>query len=533
MAYSNIDQAVVLPSNQLPLGQVMQQGIAQAERQQARQDQLEERRYETDQRNEAARQNKFDQNAVHNLGTINKYVESYQPTIQSDVSKYISNYMKEYKQFLMQNSGKNPIKLDKIISEKAPVIANAYRKMQNDEKAIKEQEAAFLKQMPNADPTAVREVIRNQFKSRYLGVGKDGKEFLIDPQDEGGFNYTKIFDDPAKLAWVVGDNTQPLKEFFDKVQYKPLSGSEYKNNQGNVIAKKWQGLGTNYSGVVGSDEKGNPKIDLDFQEIPSKNGTIKIAGETLRSDMKANPAVERTFDIAWMKKKMEKGLTNIDPVTDETMKEAYRLEYARNHIKHQVNVSEIEKTPKIIVNTGSNSGAKADVEIKDVYNELSNVIGDRKAIAVSDLNETQQKAILNTARSLSGGVEEYILDAAGDKILDVNTGKPMTKRRQLDQRDITVGKDKDGNINVYHVVKDKEGKNARAGEKIATISSYGANSTVNKGVKAQQAVIKKEKGKAQPQAASSAYSNITETNRGTIGVKDGKWYDIKTGKPIQ
>jgi hypothetical protein len=31
---------------------------------------------------------------------------------------------------------------------------------------------------------------------------------------------------------------------------------------------------------------------------------------------------------------------------------------------------------------------------------------------------------------------------------------------------------------------------------------------------------------------SSEYSNVTETNKGTIGVKNGKWYDVKTGKPI-
>jgi hypothetical protein len=29
------------------------------------------------------------------------------------------------------------------------------------------------------------------------------------------------------------------------------------------------------------------------------------------------------------------------------------------------------------------------------------------------------------------------------------------------------------------------------------------------------------------------YTNITETNKGTIGVKNGKWYNIKTGKPIE
>ena len=31
----------------------------------------------------------------------------------------------------------------------------------------------------------------------------------------------------------------------------------------------------------------------------------------------------------------------------------------------------------------------------------------------------------------------------------------------------------------------------------------------------------------------SEYTNVTETNKGTIGVKNGKWYDTKTGKPIQ
>lgn len=37
-------------------------------------------------------------------------------------------------------------------------------------------------------------------------------------------------------------------------------------------------------------------------------------------------------------------------------------------------------------------------------------------------------------------------------------------------------------------------------------------------------------GKQTPNA--NGYSNVTETNKGTIGVKNGKWYDIKTGKPI-
>lgn len=353
MAYNNADQAVILPNTQLPLGQVMQNNIALSERQQARQDQLEERRYETDQRNEAARLAKANTNALHNLGTINKYIGEFKP-IQADVDELVGNEMKEYKAFLMQNIGKDPIELDRLMSEKTPVIANAYGKMKNDLALIKDQEDAFLKAMPNADPTAVREVIRNQFRQKYTGIDANGKPFLKDPMNSDS-NYIKIFDDPEKLSWVVGDNQAPLKEFFDKIKYSPLSGSDYKNNQGNVIAKKWQGQGTNYSGVVGSDERGNPKIDVAYEEIPMKNGTLQIANETLRNDMQANPAVEKIFDIAWLRKKKEKGLTGLDPATDEKMKEAYRLDYARNHIKHQVNVAEVEKTPKINISVGGNA----------------------------------------------------------------------------------------------------------------------------------------------------------------------------------
>ena len=41
-----------------------------------------------------------------------------------------------------------------------------------------------------------------------------------------------------------------------------------------------------------------------------------------------------------------------------------------------------------------------------------------------------------------------------------------------------------------------------------------------------------EQGKAKV-GSQGGYTNVTQTNKGTIGVKNGKWYDIKTGKPIQ
>jgi len=504
MPYNNADLAVVLPSTQPAVGQVMQNAIGLAERQQARQDNIDERRYESEQRNELARQNKMQSNALHNLGTINKYVAEYKP-IEASVDELVSTNIKGYKDFLMQNIGKDPIELDRLMSERTPAIANAYKKMQSDLPLMKQQEADFLKQMPNADPIALREVIRNQFKQRYTSLDKNGNEILKEPM-ETVYDYTKIFQDPEKLSWVVGNNQQPLKDFFDKVKYEEVSGNEYRNNKGQVIGKKWSGYKTPYSGALGVDEKGFPKIDVDYKEIPMKNGTLQIAGETLRNDMKANPAVERTFDIAWLNKKKEKGLTNIDAATDEKMKEAYRLEYARQHIKHNVKTSEIEKTPVIKISTGnSGSGsASSDVEIKDVFNELVANIGGRKSVALNKLPEAQQKAILSAARGVSGGIEEPVLDAEGNQAIDLNSGKPLTRRRQIDQRDITVGVE-DGKVKVFGV--NKKDEQAVRGDEIVTLGFYDVNAKSNKGVKATQAVIKADK-KQPPKVTTTVVKNL-------------------------
>lgn len=58
---------------------------------------------------------------------------------------------------------------------------------------------------------------------------------------------------------------------------------------------------------------------------------------------------------------------------------------------------------------------------------------------------------------------------------------------------------------------------------------------------AHQSVLASQRGKAKPKPATAKtkpatkgnYSNVTETQKGTIGYKNGKWYDIKTGKEIK
>lgn len=52
------------------------------------------------------------------------------------------------------------------------------------------------------------------------------------------------------------------------------------------------------------------------------------------------------------------------------------------------------------------------------------------------------------------------------------------------------------------------------------------------GTKAEMQLQAKKPQQAATKSGSE-YTNITQTNKGTIGLKNGKWYDIKTGKPIE
>lgn len=65
----------------------------------------------------------------------------------------------------------------------------------------------------------------------------------------------------------------------------------------------------------------------------------------------------------------------------------------------------------------------------------------------------------------------------------------------------------------------------------------GTTSPKNRGQAAQSAVEEWNRHHASTAPtqnnSNGGYSNITQTNKGTIGIKNGKWYDIKTGKSLQ
>lgn len=503
MPYNNSDLGVVLPSTQPALGQVMQNAIGLEERQQARQDNLDERRYESEQRNEIARQNKMQSNANANWNTIGGLQKEYKPldVITADAT---NNAVKSIFDVLKKNTHLPPASFDELKYNLVSEFLPTYKKMELEKDYAKEQTSNFTKALPSADLQSVKEVVDNQFKQRFLNA--DGS--IKKPNEVSGtYDYTSVLNDPNKLDWVVKD-TSALPKFFDSVKTTQTRGGELVGKNGKRHSVNWSGYTTKYSAPVFAKDDGVPEIETSYQEVPLKDGkTMKIASDVLKQDMDSVPDVKAAFEISWKNYKNKEKLTNLSQAENDLLKEKYRLDYADSQLKRLQGVNKDKKDTEIVIknsigNSGSSS-ASSGVEIKDVFNELVANIGGRKSVALNKLPEAQQKAILSAARGVSDGIEEPALDEEGKQAIDANSGKLLTKRRQIDQRDITVGVE-DGKVKVFGVNK-KDGQAVR-GDEIVSLGFYDVNAKSNKGVKATQAVIKAEKAATKP---------TTTTTKGT------------------
>jgi hypothetical protein len=350
MAYNNADLAVTLPNTQPALGQVMQNAIGLAERQQARQDNLDERRYESEQRNALARQNKLQANATANWNDIGKLESEYKP-LDTITYEATNKAVKNIYDILKQNTNLDPRSFDELKHNLVSEFLPTYKKMELEKQDAKDQTSNFTKALPSADLQSVKEVVDNQFKNRFLNA--DGS-FKKPNEVSGTFDYTSALNDPSKLSWVVKD-TSALPKFFDTIKTTPINGGELVGKNGKTHSVNWSGYNTKYSTPVYADENGVPQIETSSKEVPLKDGkSMKIASDVLRDDMNSNPDVRAAFEISWNNYKNEKKLNNLSQAENDLMKEKYRLDYADSQLKRLQNVNKHQKevSPVIKINNG-------------------------------------------------------------------------------------------------------------------------------------------------------------------------------------
>lgn len=477
--YNQADFAVTLPNAFPTPGQVLQNGVALNERRQERADALSEKEREFDQRNALAQQEKIKTNRLHNLNAVNKATDySQYATADEHINGVMRNTLADIKSQALKNIDADPLEVQSYIDNSMKEAVNWHSAAQTDLAAAKVQIADANKTYPNADLAAMNNVADNSIRQKYLTTDANGqsKPLPYNIISKNPTNHLASLNDPKVLAGVIND-TQPIYDFFDKQPKTAFEQDNYKNDKGNVIAKKVGGFTTPYSHLT-ADADGKPILQPNYITAPSplhgqNKEPLRLATPELKAAINAKPLVQASLDVEWEKYKDKNGLNKKDRHTDELLKDNYTYEFAKNHLPHDVKQVDVQKTPapRITVNVGGGKEA-----VRDVYAETKKVVDqtpEGKWTSLNKLSATAQQEFVAMANKLSG---------------------KKTDGTDLTNADIALKKTDDGTISIIKIERNAQGTPVQVGV-ITPLDFTSVNVPAQTGIKTKNAVI--EAGKKQ------------------------------------
>lgn len=432
-------------------------------------------------------------------------------TYQSSTQKANSLATEQLLSVRNEFAGKTNLPPDQLyleLQKKLTPVSQGYNSYKAD---LTEQEALAKKAVevnPNLDMQKILVDLQKQVDSHHLITKPDGG---ID------FNQATIGTNSNALqeilkpenAWKYSKGTKSLIDFVKK-------GGE----KGELFSQSPDGTQINYTTNIPEwaqlvDEKGNPlevdpktglipkgkqpKVALkgtkqDYEEI-DENGrpvtkTMIVVSQPTMNKILSNDELEYAFEGDWQKHKQFSKL-DVSPEHEQDLKRVYFSQWLNDNGLSQPYVSSrthLPPQPRVSIKVNNGKGGD-DTVIRDVFNEINDKASTSRegyGFPLNSLSATAQGVVLKYANELTGG--------------------------DLTQADIYVRKEPNGTISIVR---------AEDNKLIAPMDFADVNMKVQPGVKEKRKVIEQ------------VYSNITETNKGQIGLKNGKWYDIKTGKPIE
>jgi hypothetical protein len=420
--YNSAEANIELPSQFGSIGNALQNYTATKERRQQREDALSERRFEFDQRNQLAQQEKADRNRLFNLkqiqdATAQKQFETPNHIIDNQIGTELKSIHDDSFQFL----DKDPAFVDQYIKNRIGKVSQWSDLAKQHAQQIKDGITEFNKTVPNTDLNKTYEYTNQQFKDNFFDKDQMGNySGLKDPHlIAQNVNYLEQFNDPNKLATIV-NNTEPLYKFFKEIPKEAIHGSEYVNKKGNVVSNKWSGWGTPYTQVVG-DENDKPTAQVPYQAamVTEQGEPIKIATPQLRQAMIGNPAVEASFIKEWGNEVARKGLQNVDSHALDILKENFRHRFAEQQLlpTHQVNLDEKVVTPttKNYISTGSK-----ETSFNDIAQQLEDFLP-KEGLAPLTSAPSEVREYLSNSVNKSRGIDNH-LDIDKLSVVKANNG---------------------------------------------------------------------------------------------------------------
>lgn len=499
---NNQDWAVQLP-NQFPqVGQVLQSMIGAKERKQERADMLSERQQKRSE-SLAERQRQFNERQA-DRDLANQYKNAALIAEGTDISKYLTgdavandiatkNIASLLPKFTaMAKSGANPVDLQmemqRATNQIVPALSNIKRELTLGDDAVKKLSELY----PELDKEALIQKFREDVHQRTIDpqTGQLKPAQLIEPSQ-----FQQNLTNPDFLSTFVRGNKNLVESITNPKGADPLSvlaGSpdSYVKYESKVPFWKKPSYAPEQisSGFLPKDVV--PKLQIKSSVLPmdkisesvSGNKPFNIVDKDVYDRFEQDP--KTNLELIASARKEYPQYDKFNP----TEKEYIKRHILYNHIaaldQNDLHPTQSTKPSKVSVNMNT----KEPIEVKDIYAEISDAAkgrGLKNAYPISGLNKTAKEAVLSAARNAYGRVEEQ--DAEG-----------KTKSRELSQGDVALA-EINGRPAVIGLSK---------GDVISYLDDFSVNTKANRGVKAQQKIIKASNANKTPKVTATVVKKL-------------------------
>lgn len=371
------------------------------------------------------------------------------------------------------------------------------------------------------DSNALQEILKPENAWKYskgtkplidavAGKGQDGELFAKAP-DGSQINYkTKI----PNWAQLVDQDGNPL-------EVDPKTGLIPKGKKPTVALK---GTMQQYQ-ETGDD--GKPLFDRQGNPVMSK--MIVVPKSTMR-EILSNDATEYAFEGAWQKHK-QLGNIQTTPAEEEDLKQIYFSQWLKDNGLSQPTVSNITHLPPQprVTNNIRVDGAKGEPTINNVWGKINDYFDDN-----------EKPALFMSGKNVGKPMNNLNADAA--KVI-----LSYVSPENYNEKNTFIRRNENGDVELYETT-EQGGKNIPIidGNKLLKVFDRGSinqKGGVQPNSKAKEADLKQENNNAAQSGKPNSKPTTGYTNVQTLqdskgksiqaGVKNGKWYDVKTGKPIE
>lgn len=437
---------------------------------------------------------------------------------------------------MQKGAGINEIKMAAM--PKLQKIAQGYTIAKNEYGKLTEGIKELSKDNPTGDMGAVRNIggkvlLNTIFEFDENGKVKGYKDPSVIATDKNYLEKINTNQNLPKWYSESGDLEKGIKE----LPLMPVNEEiTTKDKFGNKIKKVIVGHQSVFDEPILNEDGKKVGIKLKSETVPlgrNEDGSLNLIEvmpkEQFELSIKGGKA-RKDFDLRFNKELEQNGIDpdRLDPRARDILEREYQLKLFKRTNIHGGLVSEKEINEAAPAkNTTYNNirvGGNKEVTINDVYGRIENAT---------------KKADILFQGSDKRGTRMNTLDADAQKVIFDYVGDP-----ELDERNSFIVND-DGAIKVYRLNEEKTTTANPNGtpdldEKfvITTLPRVGTNIKVQANTKGKEAVVKQGEAPKVDSKPTTGYTNVQtlQDSKGKsiqAGVKNGKWYDIKTGKPIE